>query len=191
MFKNLCTIAAVVFSMVSVARAEVGYSMPAIEIGIKMNTMDGTGATSNKQAQGFQGGGSIVFDFGDSGFGLKSGLMYSERPFKFQKGAVTSEGKLTYFDVPFQLMFKFEDYAGVFVGPLFSTKLGDECKNSDSSICTLNNIKSSMTPIAFGAQFKVASNFGLSLFFETASGEIAQEIKDSRAVGANLLFVFD
>ncbi len=166
-------------------------AMPALEIGIKMNTMDGDGATSNKQAQGFQGGGSMVFDFGDSGFGLKTGLIYSERPFKFETGAVTTEGKITYFDIPLHVMFKFEDYAGIFLGPSFSTKLGDECEVTGGGTCTLTSIKSSIMPITFGAQFKVAANFGLSLFFETASGEIAQGIKDSRAVGANLLFVFD
>lgn len=191
MFKKLFTAATVIFSMVSVAHAEVAYSMPALEIGIKMNTMDGVGATSNKQAQGFQGGGSIVFDFGDSGFGLKTGLMYSERPFKFETTGVTSEGKLTYFDIPLHVMFKFEDYAGIFLGPSFSTKLGDECEVTGGGTCTLTNIKSSLMPITFGAQFKVAANFGLSLFFETTSGKISEELKDSRAVGANLLFVFD
>ena len=194
MFKKLFTAATVIFSMVSVAHAEVAYSMPALEIGIKMNTMDGDNATSNKQAQGFQGGGSMVFDFGDSGFGLKTGLMYSERPFKIENGTTTSEGKITYFDIPLHVMFKFEDYAGIFLGPSFSTKLGDECEATVAGVgatCNLTNVKSSIMPITFGAQFKVAANFGLSLFFETASGEIAQGIKDSRAVGANLLFVFD
>lgn len=191
MFKKLLTAATVIFSMVSVAHAEVAYSMPALEVGIKMNTMDGDGATSNKQAQGFQGGGSMVFDFGDSGFGLKTGLIYSERPFKFETTGVTTEGKITYFDIPLHVMFKFEDYAGIFLGPSFSTKLGDECEVTGGGACTLTSIKSSIMPITFGAQFKVAANFGLSLFFETASGEIAQGIKDSRAVGANLLFVFD
>lgn len=191
MFKKLFTAATVIFSMVSVAHAEVAYSMPAIEVGIKMNTMDGDNATSNKQSQGFQGGGSMVFDFGDSGFGLKTGLIYSERPFKIETaGPVTTEGKITYFDIPVQVMFKFEDYAGIFLGPSFSTKLGDECKVAGGT-CNLTNVKSLIMPITFGAQFKVAANFGLSLFFETASGEIAQGIKDSRAVGANLLFVFD
>ncbi|AZZ35632.1 hypothetical protein CIK05_02060 [Bdellovibrio sp. qaytius] len=192
MFKKLFTAATVIFSMASVAHAEIAYSMPALEVGLKLNTMDATGATSNKQSQAFQGGGSIVFDFGNSGFGLKTGLMYSERTFKNESnlGLTTTEGKITYFDVPLQIMFKFEDYAGIYFGPSFSTKLGDECKTNVGT-CSLTKVKSSVVPMTFGAQFKMASNFGLSLFFETISGEVAQGLESSRGVGANLLFVFD
>lgn len=191
MFKKLFTAITVIFSMVSVAHAEIAYSMPALEAGLKLNTMDLEGATSNKQTQAFQAGGSIVFDFADSGFGLKTGLMYSERTFKNETGTVTSEGKLTYFDIPLQIMFKFEDYAGIFFGPSFSTKLGDECTVSGGGSCNLTGVKSSIMPLTFGAQFKMAANFGLSLFFETISGEVADNLESSRGVGANLLFVFD
>ncbi len=191
MFKNLLTTVSMIL-MASVAHAEIAYSMPALEVGFKLNTMDADTSTSNKQSNAFQGGGSIVFDFGDSGFGLKTGLMYSERTFKneFNIGLTTQEGKITYFDIPLQVMFKFEDYAGIYFGPSFSTKLGDECKTNTGS-CTLTNIKSSIMPMTFGAQFKMAANLGLSLFFETFSGEVAQGLKASRGVGANLLFVFD
>lgn len=191
MFKKLLTAVSLIL-MASVAHAEIAYSMPALEVGFKLNTMDADNSTSNKQSQAFQGGGSMVFDFGDSGFGLKTGLMYSERTFKneFTAGLTTQEGKITYFDIPLQVMFKFEDYAGIYFGPSFSTKLGDECKKSTGS-CTLINVKSSIMPMTFGAQFKMAANFGLSLFFETFSGEVAQGLKSSRGVGANLLFVFE
>jgi hypothetical protein len=191
MFKKLFTAATVMISMASIAKAEIAYSMPALEVGFKLNTMDADGATSNKQTQAFQGGGSIVFDFADTGFGLKTGLMYSERTFKNETGASTDEGKITYFDIPAQIMFKFEDYAGIFFGPSFSTKLGDECKRSGGASCALTDIKSTIMPLTFGAQFKMASNFGLSLFFETISGDVAQNLGSSRGVGANLLFVFD
>lgn len=176
--------------MVSVAHAEVAYSMPSLEVGFKLNTMDATAATSNKQTQGFQAGGSIVFDFAEN-FGLKTGLMYSERTFKNEfTGGSTSEGKITYFDVPVHIMFKFEDYAGIFFGPSFSTKMGDECTSSTGS-CSLTSVKSSIMPLTFGAQFKMTPNFGLNLFFETISGEVAKNLESSRGLGANLLFTFD
>lgn len=192
MFKKLFTAATVSFLMASMAHAEIAYSMPALELGLKLNTMDADNSTSNKQSQAFQAGGSMVFDFGDSGFGLKTGLMYSERTFKneFTAGLTTQEGQISYFDIPLQIMFKFEDYAGIFFGPSFSTKLGDECKTTTGT-CTLTNVKSSIMPMTFGAQFKMAANFGLGLFFETYSGEVATGLKSSRGVGANLLFVFD
>lgn len=189
MFKKLFTAATVIFSMVSVAHAEVAYSMPALEVGFKLNTMDRDGATSNKQTQAFQAGGSIVFDFAEN-FGLKTGLMYSERTFKNEVGTAEFKGKITYFDIPLHVMFKFEDYAGIFFGPSFSTKLGDECTASTGS-CSLTDVKSTIIPLTFGAQFKMSPNFGLSLFFETISGEVAGGLKSSRGVGANLLFVFD
>ena len=116
--------------------------------------------------------------------------MYSERTFKNENTLVNTEGKITYFDVPLHIMFKFEDYAGIFLGPSFSTKLGDECKASVGT-CNLTNVKSSIMPLTFGAQFKMAANFGLSLFFETFSGDVADNLGSSRGVGANLLFVFD
>lgn len=193
MFKKLLTAVTVIFSMVSVAHAEIAYSMPALEAGLKLNTMDADNATSNKQTQAFQAGGSIVFDLGvNRDFGLKTGLMYSERTFKNEfTGGLTREGKITYFDIPLHLMFKFEDYAGIYFGPSFSTKLGDEAEDQTGASVTLTNIKSSIMPLTFGAQFKVAANFGLSLFFETISGEIAQGLESSRGIGANLLFVFD
>lgn len=189
MFKKLFTAATVIFSMVSVAHAEVAYSMPALEVGFKLNTMDADGATSNKQTQAFQAGGSIVFDFAEN-FGLKTGLMYSERTFKNESGLLEQKGKLTYFDVPLHLMFKFEDYAGIFFGPSFSTKLGDECTANVGS-CSLTDVKSTIMPLTFGAQFKMTPNLGLNLFFETISGEVADGLKSSRGVGANLLFTFD
>jgi hypothetical protein len=192
MFKNLLTTATVIFSMVSVASAEVSYSMPSLELGMKMNTMDATNATSNKQKLAYQLGGSIVFNIGGDGaqFGLKTGLMYSERTFKNDTLLSSSEGKITYFDIPVHLMFKFEDYAGIYFGPSFSTKLGDECTSTTGS-CSLTNVKSSIMPLTFGAQFKFAPNLGMNLFFETISGDIAQNLKDSRGVGASLLIAFD
>jgi hypothetical protein len=190
MFKKLFTAAAVIFSMVSVAHAEVAYSMPSLEVGFKLNTIDGKGATSNKQVQGFQAGGSIVFDFAEN-FGLKTGLMYSERPFKYETGVVTTEGQITYFDIPVHVMFKFEDYAGIFFGPSFSTKMGDECKVSGGGSCGSLSAKSTIMPLTFGAQFKFMPNLGLSLFFETISGEVATGLESSRGLGANLLFTFN
>lgn len=189
MFKKLLTAATILF-LASMSQAEVAYSMPALEVGMKMNTMDATNATSNKQKLAYQLGGSIVFDIANN-FGLKTGLMYSERTFKNDfAGGATTEGKITYFDIPVHFMFKIEDYAGIYLGPSFSTKLGDECTSSTGS-CSLTNVKSSLIPMTFGAQFKFAPNLGLNLFFETISGEVATGLKDSRGVGINLLVAFD
>ncbi len=174
------------FTVVSgYAFAEVSYSMPALEAGFKWNSMDTIGATSSKQSMGIQLGGSTVINFAPQ-FGLRTGLFYSERPFKFDFSGTESSGKITYAEVPVHFMFKLEDYAGIYLGPSLSMKLGDECSG-----CTLTEIKSMIMPITFGAQFKFTPNLGLNLFFETVSSDLAFALKNSRGIGMNLLLAFE
>jgi len=182
-------IALVSFSLLAsaalAASPNVSYSMPAVEFGFKWNSADLDGVSSNKQDIGFQLGASTVFNFAPT-FGLKTGLFYSERPFKADAAGTEIKGKVTYFEVPAFFMFKFEDYAGVYVGPSLAIKLGDEVSPG-----TLQDVKGMIVPITFGAQFKFVENFGVNIFFETVPGDLAKGVKNSRAVGANLLFTFD
>lgn len=173
----------------SISMAEVSYSMPALEVGFKWNSMDATGATSNKQSMGIQVGGSTVFNFNPQ-FGLRSGLFYSERPFKGETLAGPYEGKITYAEVPLHFMFKLEDYAGIYLGPSISMKLGDET-SCQPGPCNLTDIKSMIMPITLGAQFKFSSNLGLNLFFENISSDLAFGLKNSRAIGMNILLAFE
>lgn len=172
-------------SVVLAASPNVSYSMPAVEFGFKWNSADYDGSTSNKQDIGFQLGASTVFNLAPT-FGLKTGLFYSERPFKADLSGTETKGKVTYFEVPAFFMFKFEDYAGVYLGPSLAIKLGSEVSPG-----TLQDVKSMIVPITFGAQFKFIENFGVNIFFETVPGDLAKSVKNSRAVGANLLFTFD
>jgi hypothetical protein len=176
---------ALVVLAASLAQAEISYSMPALEAGFKWNSMDtDTAGVSSKQSLSLQFGGSTVFNFNPQ-MGLRTGLFYSERTFKFDG----SDGKLTYADVPIHFMFKFEDYAGIYLGPSLSMKIGDECNATGG--CTLTGIKSMIMPITFGAQFKFTPNLGLNLFFETVPSDLANGLKNSRGIGANVLFAFD
>ncbi len=164
----------------------VSYSMPAVEVGFKWNSADyNSAAVSGKQEIGFQLGVSTVFNFATS-FGLKTGMFYSERPYTYEVDNLgfktTTKAKITYFEIPAFFMFKFEDYAGIYVGPSIAVKMGDE---------KVTDAKSTVVPITVGAQFKFLPNFGANVFFESVPGEVAKGIKDSRAVGANLLFTFD
>ncbi len=168
------------------ARSGLSYSMPAVEVGFKSNSADISGSVSTKQENSFQLGASAVFDF-SPGFGLKSGLFYSERAFSAElPGSIITKGKISYFEVPALLMFKFEDYAGVYVGPSLAIKMGDEVTPG-----SLTDVKSMIMPVTFGAQFKFLPNIGINLFFETVSGELANGVSNSRAVGANLLISLD
>ncbi len=161
------------------------YSMPAAELGFKWSSANLKSAVSDKQEVGIQIGVSSVFNFA-ANLGVKSGLFYSERPFKSEYVGSTAKGKLSYFEVPLHLMFKFEDYAGVYVGPALAVKLGDE-----SSPTGLTEIKSLVLPITFGAQFKFLPNLGANVFFETVPGELANGVSNSKAVGINILISLD
>lgn len=165
--------------------SDFSYSMPAIEAGFKWNTAKVINSTSDKQEVGFQLGISTVLNFA-SNLGLRTGMFYSERPFASEVGGLTIKGKISYFEVPAQLMFKFEEYAGVYVGPSLSVKLGDEVSTG-----SLTDPKSFITPLTFGAQFKFVPNLGANVFFETVPGDLATGLSNSRAVGVNLLFTLD
>ncbi len=164
------------------AFGEVTYSMPALEAGFKWNSMDRDGASSNKQTLGFQMGGSVVLNLNED-FGLRTGLFYSERPFKNEILGTEVKGKITYAEAPVHFMFKLEDYAGIYLGPSISMKLGDEVSPG-----TLTGVKSMVIPITFGGSFKIQENFGLNIFFETIPSSVADGITASRGIGINLFF---
>ena len=176
------------------ALAQIPYSMPAIEFGVKSNSVDHELAVSNRQTNGYQGGLSVVINLSndaEADFGIRTGLFYSERPFKNElSNGLTIQGKITYVEFPVQLMFKFEDYAGVYLGPTYSSQLGDDCEGLGCGM-GLTEIKSTLIPVTFGAEFKIFSHVGLNLFFENISGGIAQSLKNSRAIGLNLMIITD
>lgn len=186
--KLFLTIGLILFSVQSFAQRSptaADYSMAGLEFGFKSNTASIANSTSNKQENGFQLGVSGVYNIGES-FGVKSGLMYSERPFAADFLLTSSKGKITYFEIPLQLMLKFEEYAGVYVGPSLALKMSDESTGGG-----LTDVKSMVMPLTIGAQFKFLPNIGVNVFFETVSGELARNVENSRAVGVNLLITLD
>lgn len=187
--KILISIMLVVFCNTAIAQKNPfasAYSMPSIEFGFKSNTATISGSSSDKQENGFQLGFSGVFNFTES-IGMKSGLFYAERPFAADfGGGSTVKGKITYFEVPALLMFKLEEYAGIYAGPSLALKLGDEISSG-----SLIDVKTMVMPITLGVQFKFLPNFGVNAFFETISGDLANGISNSRAVGVNFLVSLD
>jgi len=131
--KNILALVLIISSTLTTAasfantehKSNISYSMPAIEVGFKWGSASFINADSTNQVVGFVVGGSTVFNIGDN-FGVKTGLFYNERSFQSVVSGTTITGKLTYFDVPVFLMFKFEDYAGIYIGPSLSLKLSDQ-----------------------------------------------------------------
>ncbi len=186
--KHILTLAILTFSISAFAQkspTSPDYSMAGFEVGFKSNTANVSGATSNKQENGFQLGVSGVYNMGGA-FGIKSGLFYTERPVTSESGAVTTKAKITYFEVPLLAMMKFEEYAGVYAGPSIGLKMGDEVSPG-----ALTGVKSMIIPITIGAQFKFLPNLGANVFFENVSGDLATGIANSRAVGVNVIFTLD
>lgn len=163
------------------------YSMPAVEVGFRSGSAKIEDSTSDKQGLGYQLGATAVFNLAEK-FGLKTGLMYTERAFKSTVSGQNIEGKITYFDIPLFVMFKLEDFVGIYVGPTVSFQIGDDVKGSTTGF---TDIESMIIPITLGAQFKFTPDLGLNVFFENVSGDLAQGVDKYRAVGATLMIALD
>ena len=165
------------------------YSMAGVEVGFNWNTMDYTGSTSNKSVLGFQLGGTAVINFNHM-FGLKTGLYYVQKPFENNIPAGKVHGKLSYASVPILFMLKFEDYAGVYLGPSISMLMSDEAA-SDFGVFSLSDKKAMVIPFTIGGQFKFTPMLAVNVFYEIVNGELAKDLSNSRAFGAGLVITFD
>lgn len=151
-----------------------------------------TGVTS-KAAIGYQLGITTSFQM-NGPLNLRTGLMYVERPLKVSVTANGDEAdyKLTYFDVPVLLSYKFEDYAAIYAGVSLSVNLSNSASGKGTlSTAKITDAKSLIVPISLGAAFRFAQQIGADVFFETVPGDLALGLKSYRAVGVNLLYFFD
>lgn len=164
----------------STALADIDYGL---EVGIRQQSGDVDGI-STKSQMGMQFGATAHFPISGP-LHLRTGMLYTQRPLVLEQ---SPDNKVTmnYLDVPVALMYKFEEYAGVFAGISLGLNLD---KNADAG--TVTDVKSPLIPFLIGASFKFAPNLGATLYYESASGEAAKNLKDYRAVGANLMITFD
>ena len=165
-----------------------------VEIGFRSQSADTASTTeTTKAGVGYQMGASGSFQLGGA-LNLRTGLMYVERPIKLAAVSTTdtADVRLTYFDVPVTLSYKFEDYASVYAGVALSLNLSNTISGTGYLAASkITNAKSMLVPITFGAAFRFAPQMGVNLFFETIPGDLADNYKNYRAVGANFLFYFD
>lgn len=160
----------------------------AIEFGTLQHSVDAaaTNATT-KSGMGLQFGATANMQMKDRLY-FRTGMLYTQRPFSVVISNTEYKINANYLDIPLAIMFKFEDYAGVFLGV-------DVALNLDSSVSpsmgSALGTKSSLTPIIFGVNFKMAPQIGGTLYYQTASGDLAQGYGQSRAVGVNLMFTFE
>lgn len=114
---------------------------------------------------------------------LRTGMLYTPRNFKVTDTLTTLETKVeaSYLDVPVALMYKFEEYLGIYGGVVLALNVDKK---------GLNKVESPLMPFIFGATFKFAPNFGANVYFEK-SGKAAEGLDSTTAVGANLMITFD
>lgn len=176
-----------VLSVVSAAAADEDYGL---EVGIRSQSGDVSAAS---EAAGISTSSQTGMQFGATGHFLisgpwhvRTGLLYTQRPLVLEQGTTENKISMNYLDIPVALMYKFEEYAGVFAGVSLAMNLD---KSADSGPVT--GVKSPLVPILIGASFKFAPNLGIALYYESSSGEAANGLEDYRAVGANLMITLD
>jgi hypothetical protein len=181
--KKLVLIALSVLGLSSVSMADTDFGL---EVGIRQQSGDSdTAGVSTDAENGIQFGGFAHFQLVNN-LHLRTGMLYTERPLTVKSGSSENKVKLTYLDVPLALMYKFEEGAGVYGGVSLAMKLDASSDGADPA-----DVTSPLIPIIFGAFFKFHPNFGVNIYYEMASGKVADGLENYRAVGANLMVTFD
>ncbi|HWU43969.1 MAG TPA: outer membrane beta-barrel protein [Bdellovibrio sp.] len=190
--KNLALSVVLAFGFLSsVALADVDYGL---EVGVRSQSgdVDGTGLSTTSQTA-MQFGGIAHFPI-SGGWYIRSGMLYTQRPLVVKDSGTGVENKvsMTYLDVPVAVMYKFEDYAGIFGGVSIGMNLDKSC---DGAGCVLTDVKTPIVPFIFGASFKFAPQLGATIYFESYGDNVVKmppaTLKNYRAVGANLLITFN
>ncbi|WP_413586090.1 outer membrane beta-barrel protein [Bdellovibrio sp. HCB274] len=174
----------------SAAFADLNYGL---EVGLRSQSGDTDAAGTNTESQ-------TAMQFGAFGilpiagpWNIRTGLLYTQRPLTLKTGLTEGKVEMNYVDIPVNIMYKFEDYAGVYLGANLAINMDKKCGLAN---CTVSDVTSPLIPLVIGASFKFSPNFGLNVYFESASGKVATvtggtELKNYRAAGANLLVTFD
>lgn len=179
--KSLFTLCAVLFAVTASAA---NYTDMALEVGFRSQNGDVTGASTNAKA-GYQVGLTAAFPVADQ-WSVRTGILYTQKNVETSVLTVKQDLKFTYAEIPVTALFKFADYGGIYGGLNLSLKLDDDCGTTD---CT--GVKSFTTPLVIGAAFKFAPQLGGSVYIESLSGEVADNVKNFTAIGANLMITFD
>lgn len=174
-------------------------SMSANNFGIEAGMRSQSGEINNStisvsSKNGFQFGATGEF-YSQGPWRLRSGLLYTQRPIAVSvkdPGTGSGDVMFTYFDIPVQAMYRFEDYGAFFFGPVVSLLL-DKKYNAGGNLssATVTGAKSTVFPIQLGATFKFAPQMGATIYYESLSGDLADQISNFRAAGVNLLVTFD
>lgn len=116
---------------------------------------------------------------------FRSGFLYTQRPIVAKMGVVETKYTYNYFDIPVTVLWKLNDFGGVYAGVNVALIASADCTG-----CTGSPDKSGSMPLVIGGTFKFAPNFGIDVYYE-AMNKVSNRFEEARAVGANLLITFD
>ncbi|MBC7372132.1 MAG: outer membrane beta-barrel protein [Bdellovibrionaceae bacterium] len=118
---------------------------------------------------------------------FRTGFLYTQRPITVKGAASDTKYTFNYFDIPLTLLWKFNEFGGVYGGVNLSLIASGDCSGV---ACPTSVDKKGAMPLVIGGTFKFAPNFGIDVYYE-ALAKVNDSFKDGRAVGANLLITFD
>lgn len=117
---------------------------------------------------------------------VRSGFIYTQRAFDVKVPASTTGYKFTYFEIPAGVLYKFNEFGGVFAGPNLAFNLSKDCGSN-----TCEGVNSAPIGFQLGGSFKFAPQMGFEVYYETLLSKVADEVTNARAVVANFMITFD
>lgn len=185
-FRHLVMLVILVIAAVKAEAQEFG-----LTLGFRSTNVDTTVAGASISGEtGLQGGALAWIPITEQIY-FRGGFLFTQKYFSTTLGSSTTEVQFSYLDLPATVMWRFNDFGGVFFGPVLSINQSKSCSNSTVSNCTVTGTKSNLLPIQFGASFKFAPQLGGELVYEFDSGKIAQDYENMRSIGANFVVWFE
>ncbi len=148
------------------------------------------GATINART-GMNFGVLTIFDI-NKGFAARSGFFYTQRYSEIQNtaaGVVSVD--YTYFDIPLTAMYRFNEAAGVFAGPVIAFSQSKEVSCTNRANCAALDVNSVIVPWQLGLNFKFMPQVGAELVFEYTPGDLSTNVSNMRGIGGNLIYYFE
>lgn len=163
----------------------------AIAGGFRNTNADGAGGMTGSEARNGLQVGLLGFLPFNEVWGLRSGFLYSQRKYLVSNSTVEVDVDTAWIDIPATVLFRFNEYGGVFAGVVLAINQAKDCSKSDGTSCSIKGLSSTMVPLTFGVSFKFAPQMGAEFYYEHNSGKASDDAENQRSVGANFAYYFE
>jgi len=177
--------ALMMITLMTLASLNAGAEFMGVELGVRQQsaTAETTGISTSAE-MAYQFGLVGAFPISEN-LAFRSGFLYTQRPVTTKSGTTTTKYSFNYFDIPVTLLWKLNDFGGVYGGVNVALAASADCDNCNASV-----EKKGALPLVIGGSFKFAPSLGVDVYYE-AMNKIGESFKQGSAVGANLLITFD